>query len=300
MPSIGQIVANLRGINFNDEIEVYILTPEEEGNAIIREIQLSKNTFQYKRLELGEKLQDIQLKSSLIEWNDMVDIDAIKKRYNANKLRDIYFKEQIKQENIEKVKKVQENLATYTAGYFYKLMAWTSRNVYRKDLIYNVQTEPLIKVFCYFLSKDPRFETELGYSLKKGLLIRGTPGLGKTFLIECVKDNPYQKIGLISTVDISLVIKKEGEYDLTFNPSGIIYLDDVGSEQPTVNHYGTKINFVKEYLELFYFKNKDFNKLMISTNISIDELEEKYGARVRSRMKDMFNLIDIFGQDLRG
>ena len=47
-------------------------------------------------------------------------------------------------------------------------------------------------------------------------------------------------------------------------------------------------------------KDLPFNKLIISTNNSFDELESKYGFRVRSRLKDMFNIIDVDGKDLRG
>jgi hypothetical protein len=29
-------------------------------------------------------------------------------------------------------------------------------------------------------------------------------------------------------------------------------------------------------------------------------MEEKYGFRVRSRIKDMFNIVDVNGEDMRG
>jgi len=79
-----------------------------------------------------------------------------------------------------------------------------------------------------------------------------------------------------------------------------LYLDDVGTEEPIVNHYGTKINWFKNFIEMYYLKNKPFNKLIISTNNSFDEIESKYGFRVRSRIKDMFNIIDVQGKDMRG
>ena len=51
---------------------------------------------------------------------------------------------------------------------------------------------------------------------------------------------------------------------------------------------------------MYYLKNKPFNKLIISTNNNFDEIESKYGFRVRSRIKDMFNIIDVRGKDMRG
>jgi len=77
-------------------------------------------------------------------------------------------------------------------------------------------------------------------------------------------------------------------------------LDDVGTEEHTVNHYGTKISFFKNFIEKYYLQNKTYEKLVVSTNNSFNEMEEKYGFRVRSRIKDMFNIIDVTGKDMRG
>lgn len=283
-----------------NDLDKYILTVEEENNAISFEIEKAKNLFQYKHLNLGEKLMDIELKISQIDWSVEVNQLEIFKRYNANKLRDIWMKESVERERQEKISFENRLKEVHTAKYFYRLMGWTSKEDYGKELIFNEQTKQLITAICFFLSKDIRFETELGYSLHKGLLIRGVSGLGKTFLVKCVSKNQFQPIAIISMLEIEKIIKRDGEFDLTYKPKGIIYLDDVGTEEAVVNHYGTKINFFKNYIELFYLENKVFNKLIISTNNTFDEIENKYGFRVRSRIKDMFNIIDINGKDLRG
>lgn len=303
IPPISQVVnhlAALLNLTGHSEPDEYVLTKEEEDNAIAYEIQQAKNLFQYKHLNNGEKLDDIKLKIALTDWKAEINSDEILKRYNANKLRDIWIKESADREKKEKEIADKSLKEKHTAKYFYNLMAWTSKNIYGRDLLFIEQTKPLITALCFFLSKDERFETELGYSLKKGLLIRGISGLGKTFLAKCISKNDYQPIAIISMLAIEKIIKKEGEYDLTFKPKGIIYLDDVGTEEATVNHYGTKVNFFKNYAELFYLENQTYNKLIVSTNNSFDEIEARYGFRVRSRIKDMFNIIDIDGQDLRG
>lgn len=283
-----------------NEPDEYVLTTEEENNAIAFEIDKAKNLFQYKHLNLGEKLGDIELKISTTDWHLEIDRKEILNRYNSNKLRDIWMKESSERERQEKIDAENKLKEAHTARYFYSLMGWTSKEVYGKELLFNDQTKLLITAICFFLSKDIRFETELGYSLRKGILIRGISGLGKTFVVKCVTKNKFQPIGIISMLEIEKSIKSDGEYNLTYNPKGIIYLDDVGTEEAVVNHYGTKINFFKNYIELFYLENKDYNKLIISTNNTFDEIEDKYGFRVRSRIKDMFNIIDIDGKDLRG
>ena len=177
-------------------------------------------------------------------------------------------------------------------------MAWTSEKCYGKKLILHDDNTLLIRAICFFFSRDERFETELNYDLNKGFLIRGVSGLGKTYLLKCIENNDVRPIKIVSMIDISEQVKEEGTYDLQYKNS--LYLDDVGTEEPIVNHYGTKINWFKNFIEIYYLKNKPFNKLIISTNNSFDEIENKYGFRVRSRIKDMFNIIDVRGKDMRG
>ena len=138
----------------------------------------------------------------------------------------------------------------------------------------------------------------MGFSLKKGLLIRGICGIGKTHTIRCVAANELHPIFMASMLEICDEVRIRGDYELPFFNK--LYLDDVGSEEPNVKHFGTNINWFKDFLELYYSKNRPFRNLMISTNNSFSEIEAKYGFRVRSRVKDMFNVVDVTGIDLRG
>lgn len=286
--------------NLEDEQEPYILTKNEENIIIENAIKMAKENYQYRMLQLGDRLQNVLLKISEIDWIAEIDSKNLFKTCNSNKIQDNWFKERRKDE-IEFVKKRERELKEkYTAKFIFNLMAFTSKKVFDVDLIVNEQTKMLIKVICFFISKDHRFETELGYSFKKGLLIRGVSGLGKTFLIRCVQDNELQPVQVLSMIAIANEIKSNGEYRLSYNPEKIIYLDDVGTEQATINHFGTKINFFKDYLEMYYLNNIFYNNLIISMNNDFDEIEEKYGFRVRSRIKDMFNIIDVVGEDMRG
>lgn len=69
--------------------------------------------------------------------------------------------------------------------------------------------------------------------------------------------------------------------------------DDLGLE-PIGRHYGKDCNVMGEILisryESFMQKGIMTN---ITTNLNAIELEEKYGERVRSRMREMFNLISF-------
>lgn len=276
-----------------------ILTLEEVFDAIEHAKKKAREHYQFKRLALGEKTESIQAKMSQIDWANEIDKDYVLKTANSNKVYDLWINKKRADERDEELKKSEELRARHTAKFFYNIMAWTSKNVYEKELIVNDNNRNLIKTICFFMSNDSRFETELGYTFKKGLLIRGISGLGKTYLFNCIKDNELSPITIYSMIEISEIVKSEGFLELPLN-NGITYLDDVGTEEHTVNHFGTKINFFKNFIEKYYLNNSVYNRLILSTNNNFAEIEAKYGFRVRSRIKDMFNIIDVTGNDMRG
>jgi DNA replication protein DnaC len=284
-----------------DEIqEPYILTKEEEDAAIRWEVDQLRNHKAWKMRQLLHTEEEILFKLSQIDWSKEVDREEILQRTNSNKAYIIWQAEQREKEKQVEKEKLEKLKEFYTAKTMYRQMQVTSQHLYEKKLLVTDGNIALIKALCFFLSNDVRFETELGFSFKKGLLIRGTAGLGKTHLVKCVAGNELNPILVLSMIEITDEIKAEGEYDINLNGNKLIYLDDVGTEEPTVNHFGTKIFFFKNFIESYYLRNKIYNRLLISTNNSFSEIEAKYGFRVRSRMKDMFNIVEVEGQDMRG
>lgn len=299
-----QVMAQLaKRLNLTDlEPEPYILTQEEETTRIENEIEDKKKHMAWKLANLQCSEGEILKRISEVDWNKEINREEILQFANSAKHQNLWHEEQRKLEKESAQKKYQELVARCDARYMFKLMSWTSREEYGRTLIVNENNKHFITSICYFVSNDERFETELGYSFKKGLLIRGISGLGKTHLVKCLQQNELNPILILSMIEIADEIKDQGEYEIRLGNNKIVYLDDVGTEEPTINHYGTKISFFKNFIELVYLRNqnKTFNKLMISTNNSFSELEAKYGFRVRSRVKDMFNIIDVGGEDMRG
>ena len=283
------------------EDEPYILTKEEEDELVKNKIEQNKQSFIWKMANLFYHELEIMERIKQINWEEEIDKETLFRNANANKHQDLWHKEQREKEKQAEKNRIEEILKTWDAKYFFRWMKSVSKNRFGKDLIVNEYTKGLITTLCYFLSGDERFEKELGYSFRKGLLIRGISGVGKTHLVRCVEDNKRNPILVLSMIDITEKIKSEGEYVIEPREKSIIYLDDVGTEEPTVKHYGTSISFFKNFIESTYlrYEGKTFNRLMISTNNSFDEMEEKYGFRVRSRIKEMFNIVDVDGVDMR-
>jgi DNA replication protein DnaC len=289
---------DLAGVSSSTKLEEpYILTPEEEEQAMEHAIISAKKWYAWRMNRLKPSQLEIECKLDELKLEEFVDREQVLQQANSIKHQDIWHREQVKKRRLEDQQKQEELKKIWTAIQMYRLMRWTSINEFEKDLIENDDTMLLIKTLCFFLSRDPRFETELGYSLKKGLIIRGVSGLGKTYLAQCVSKNELNPVTIINMKEVERAVKADGVFEP--KAKGVLYLDDVGTEEPIINHYGTKVHWFKSFIELYYL-NQPFNRLILSTNISFAEIEERYTHRVRSRMKDMFNVVDIVGEDLRG
>lgn len=293
------LAEQLSWTNHNPEPEPYILTPEDEEKIIRHAIERAREYFKWRMREKGISENALEAKLAAKNFEEDIDRAELLKRANSIKNHEQWQFTQRAIEREQERKRLSELKARCNAKYFYNLMAWTSENRFGKKLIVNEDNTKMIKAVCFFLSSDERFETELGLSLKKGLVLRGISGLGKTHLIRCVEDNELNPVAVFSMLDIAEEIRTEGEFDIDLKGRKLLYLDDVGTEESTINHYGTKINWFKNFIETYYLKNRPFNQILLSTNNSFAEIEEKYGYRVRSRFKEMFNVLDVTGKDLR-
>jgi hypothetical protein len=88
-----------------------------------------------------------------------------------------------------------------------------------------------------------------------------------------------------------------------YNQSKNYCFDDLGVE-PTGSHYGKDLNVLGEILlsryDLFTKTSQGLSqrlsqniKTHITTNLNAQEIEKRYGNRVRSRLRAMFNLISF-------
>ena len=67
--------------------------------------------------------------------------------------------------------------------------------------------------------------------------------------------------------------------------------DDLGAEKQ-IKHFGNDCNVMAEILISRYEQFTQNNSIThITTNLSASELESYYGNRVRSRLRNMFNII---------
>jgi ATP-dependent 26S proteasome regulatory subunit len=285
--------------NYRSDPEEYILTTDEEEAVIRFAISNLKKHKAWKMASTGLNEGAILAKIASIDWEKEIDREKILSTANENKISDLWQKQRINSLRQKKIDDYQVLQKKCNAQYFFNLMKENCLKYFNKPLQMDNDNKKLIETICYFLSRDERLESELNLDKNKGLMIRGVSGLGKTFLFELVKENDANPVKMISMIDISEAVREEGNFSIERKNERIIYLDDVGTEEATINHFGTKVNWFKEFIEKIYTLKSSFKNLVISTNLNAIELEQNYGSRVRSRMREMFNVIDVSGDDRR-
>lgn len=185
----------------------------------------------------------------------------------------------------------------------------------------------ILNLLCLYFSGNPEFENYSfqdsdgkviqQYSLKKGICLRsGERGTGKSILMELFSINRRNCFAMVTTAKISRFFEADGDKVIErFNqpwaceripsyfyqsPIGICF-DDFGDEE-IKNHYGNRENVMNRIITSIYNDNtaKDvFPFFHMTTNLTGDEIEQKYDKRVRSRMREMFNWIELPGKDRR-
>lgn len=167
--------------------------------------------------------------------------------------------------------------------------------------------EPTIKTLCYYFSNDGIFELiEEGYSHKKGLIIIGPVGCGKTTLLKLFKRNNFNPFNFISCRDVASQYAEFGQAAIK-NYSRIqdvskrewfgheklgLCFDDLGTESEKKN-FGNQLNVMAEIILNRYDGCDLKNKTHFTTNLGSDEIQNFYGLRATSRMREMLNIIQM-------
>lgn len=134
----------------------------------------------------------------------------------------------------------------------------------------------------------------IGDNKGRGLLMIGGCGLGKTLLgmyaIPFLLRRECKKVVSAFNADklwkeIDDVLKKH-----------IIYLDDIGTES-VANQYGNKR---VPFAELCDAVEKEGKLLIASTNLTVEDLSNRYGERTIDRLRGTTKIIPFIGKSKRG
>jgi len=183
-----------------------------------------------------------------------------------------------------------ENFASFSFDYYSKNFIDSIRNISAREI-----AEESFKTCQQFVENFS--------SSAQNLLITGLPGLGKTFLTHCIAgkliQDSYSVIYFTATEFFELcarhTFKQEARAELMedqFSSCDLLIIDDLGTEFP--NSFTTSQLFI--YINERILRKKS---TLISTNLSLNDLNSLYGERVFSRIGGSYDVIRLVGDDIR-
>lgn len=212
-------------------------------------------------------------------------------------------------------------------------MKWRAPRILGKPMEFGKISEgnnsyAVYRLLCLYFSNDPEFVIEanlLGVKspdLRKGILISGRIGAGKTTLMRLFGVNQRQVFMCKNAAEVANEWQAQGEGDkkertvsiiealstphmLPVNDIDNFYhrfaglcLDDCGTEDIKV-HYGNRKNVIGDLIEARYANQSAGIMFHLTTNFNSDQLKEFYGPRVSSRLRETMNVIELKGEDRR-
>lgn len=135
------------------------------------------------------------------------------------------------------------------------------------------------------------------------LLFNGGTGLGKTFLSACiartVADRGYSVVYETASRLFTNLERAKFSADDTarqnaerYNSCDLLIVDDLGTEMPS--------QFVVAALyALLNDRLMERKPMVISTNLNIAELKQRYSPQIGSRLEGSFTLLPFLGEDIR-
>lgn len=133
---------------------------------------------------------------------------------------------------------------------------------------------------------------------RRGLFLYGIPGTGKTHLAAAIgnslKLSDYTRF--VTAPELLLQIKKgfgkDEEYLDRLAGTQLLILDDLGSEKPT--------EWVQETLFVLIDRRyTQYRPTIVTSNFSLDEIKDRLGYRIASRIAEMCEVVELRAKDYR-
>lgn len=209
-------------------------------------------------------------------------------------------------QEISKKKSKKEAIVSYDA---FKNILWKEGRKYfnqmNRDFIVDDNNKDFLNLISLYFSNDAQFEIVSDGELRKGLLIYGICGVGKSSIFDIIQNiSKKYKLNYLwfKNTSVHTVITEynlEGEEIVKKYTRGKVHFDDLGTEK-LANSWGVREKLMERILEIRYneFKAKG-TKTFVTTNLSIEKLKSHYGIRVADRLYEMFNFIELGGDSRR-
>lgn len=270
-------------------LESYLSIREKKDSKLLDSLSESIEKLKAKKLRLLRKYgfsdDYMELRYRCDLCKDTGFVDGKKCRCFNDKVRKLLYEKS----NIQKILE-RENFGTFSYKYFddehiEKEIGTTVRK-YMEDIV----------EFCKdFVDNFP--------SKHENIIFIGNTGVGKTFLSNCITreliDRYYSVIYLSAAELFEYIARAKMEDDMFAKEinehileDDVLIIDDLGTE--LVNTFTST--------QLFYIINHRINtekSTIISTNLSIKLLRDNYSDRIVSRLLNSYDIIKLYGEDIR-
>lgn len=178
------------------------------------------------------------------------------------------------------------------------------RNGVSNDTNFYYAHEMLIEgltVMCRNKGQEPQWLPEydkvvgwLRNNKGRGLMVRGDMGTGKSLICKHIiprilKKKHYNDVSVYDAYDFAHTTTED--LDLR----RFIVIDDIGVENE-YNYFGAKRNIFSEVVDLAEQQGKI---LIITSNLTIEQIKEKYGTRTLDRLKALLSFVTFTGASMR-
>lgn len=138
---------------------------------------------------------------------------------------------------------------------------------------------------------------------RKGLVINGTIGNGKTTMMQAIRDTMYvlkvakfDEVGWIDSHKLNNLYLEDKEGFKWFSERRFLFIDDLGENNTEILDYGNNVSPITELLRIRYAQRET---TICSSNKTKAELSEMFGERIADRIKEMFDFISFNGISYR-
>lgn len=200
------------------------------------------------------------------------------------------------------------------------LMLYRIEKKFEKKFLLDDSNMVVFEMLCNYFGNSVTFNSLCGSmgienpSLDKGLFLVGNFGTGKTWMLKLFMQNQRQCYFIKPAKDVADDFQEYGEDGMNeyldkrknaindssvfFQPHSGLCIDDLGTEDIKV-HFGNKKNVIGDLIEKKYSRGSIGIFFHATTNLTAEQLNEFYGGRVVSRMREIFNFIELPGNDRR-
>lgn len=144
-------------------------------------------------------------------------------------------------------------------------------------------------------------------SHKVGLIIYGTVGNGKTTLIRAIRSlinilyrsaysSERKGVLTVSALELANIAKEEPKRFEDIKRAELLAIDDVGVEPSVIKSWGNELS---PLVDVIYYRYDQQLFTLMTSNLSMDDLEGKYGDRIADRFREMFDRLAFKNKSYR-